>query len=598
MKFENRQYTIFDIIRLPIKCAPLYGILIAISKLLDGIVPTLQILATARFINTTISVVSSKGELRNIFPSMIFVVLLTIYSWTSAQFIKFAEVQLEIKVREKLKLGIVEKRAKLSYKYIENGESWDLILRVCSEPESKLKEGYISTLRFIAMIIRVSGILIVLITQVWWATLLILVVSIPLFILAIKSGKATYEVNKNTSKYQRKYKYLGEILTGRESIEERALFGFSKGINKKWWEQYETFRKIALRAEANQFIKMNIGSIITSCISIFIIIVLIRPVISGIITIGMFISLVSSIISLVQMVFSELPWLVNQITKNIEFLKDLSNFALLKEDKGSIDAPIKSPVIFNTIEFKNVRFKYPGTDNYILNGMSFIIERGKHYAFVGSNGAGKTTIIKLITGLYNEYEGSISIDSKDIRQYNQSNLKALCSVVYQDFAKYFISFKDNISIGRISGIRNEENDELIQNAISIMELNNMIEGLPAGINTPLGKIKSCGVDVSGGQWQHIAMARTIINPAPLKILDEPTAAFDPISESNTYKKFEEISKGATTILISHRLGSTKLADHIFVIDNGRVVEEGNHDVLISKNGIYAKMYESQKGWYI
>ncbi|MBW9158790.1 ATP-binding cassette domain-containing protein [Clostridium tagluense] len=230
--------------------------------------------------------------------------------------------------------------------------------------------------------------------------------------------------------------------------------------------------------------------------------------------------------------------------------------------------------------------------------MSFVIEHGKHYAFVGSNGAGKTTITKLITGLYDEYEGDILIDGNNIREYSQSYLKALCSVVYQDFAKYYISFKDNLSIGRINGIKNKGNDILIQDAVSTMSLNDVIESLPHGMDTPLGKIKSKGVDVSGGQWQRIAMARAIISPSPLRILDEPTAALDPISESNIYEKFEEISRGGTTIFISHRLGSTKLSDEIFVLGNGQVVESGNHNELISKNGVYTEMYESQKGWYL
>ena len=598
MVIENKKYNVVDIVRLPLKCSPLYGILIAVSKILDGIVPSLLILATAKFIDISISVTSSNGDLKKVFPSMFAVVALVGYSWISGKLIKFVEVKLEIKLREKLRVGMVEKRARLSYKYIENSESWDLISRVCKEPESKLSKAYSNFLALISMIIKVAGLLIILIAQVWWAALIILAVSVPLFMLSIKSGKATYEADKETSKYKRKYEYLKEVLTGRESVDERTLFGFSNSINKKWWEQYEISRKIILKTEAKWFIKMKAGAIITSFISIFIIIVLIKPVTSGLITVGMFISLVSAVTSLIQMLSWQLSYLVSELTKNIEYLKDLTNFSSLKEEEGATDNPLETSVKFKSLEFKNVRFKYPETENYILDGMSFVIEHGKHYAFVGTNGAGKTTITKLITGLYNEYEGDILIDGKNIKEYSQSYLKALCSVVYQDFAKYFISFKDNISIGRINGVKNEGNDVLIQDAISTMSLNDVIETLPQGIDTPLGKIKSKGVDVSGGQWQRIAMARAIINPSPLRILDEPTAALDPISESNIYEKFEEISRGGTTIFISHRLGSTKLADEIFVLGNGQVLEKGSHNELINKNGIYTEMYESQKGWYI
>lgn len=598
MLIENKKYNVLDIARLPLKCSPLYASLIAISKILDGIAPSLLILATAKFIDISISVASSSGDFKKVFPSMFLVVALVGYSWISARLIKFVEVKLEIKLRENIRVGMVEKRAMLSYKYIENSESWNLISRVCNEPESKLSMAYTNFLDLISMIIKVAGLLIILITQVWWASLIIIAVSVPLFMLSINSGKATYEANKETSKYKRKYEYLKEVLTGRECVDERTLFRFSNNINKKWWQQYEISRKIILKTEAKWFIKMKAGGIITSFISIFVIIILIKPVTSGLITVGMFIALVNAVTSLIQMLSWNLTNFVSELTKNIEYLKDLSDFSCLKEEEGATDNPLKTCVNFNSLEFKNVRFKYPETENYILDGMSFVIEHGKHYAFVGSNGAGKTTITKLITGLYDEYEGDILIDGKNIKIYSQSYLKALCSVVYQDFAKYSISFKDNISIGRINGVENNNNDVLIHDAVSTMSLNDVIESLPQGINTPLGKIKSKGVDVSGGQWQRIAMARAIINPSPLRILDEPTAALDPISESNIYEKFEEISRGGTTIFISHRLGSTKLADKIFVLGNGQVLEKGSHNELINKNGVYSEMYESQRGWYI
>ncbi|MBW9158789.1 ABC transporter transmembrane domain-containing protein [Clostridium tagluense] len=327
MLIENKKYTVLDIVRLPLNCSPLYGILISISKILDGIIPSLLILATAKFIDISISVVSSSGDLKKVFPSIFLVVALVGYSWISVRLIKFVEIKLEIKLREDLRLGMVKKRARLSYKYIENSESWDLISRVCKDPESKLSKAYINFLALISMIIKVAGLLFILIAQVWWAALIILAVSVPLFMLSMKSGKATYEADKETSKYKRKYEYLKEVLTGRESVDERSLFRFSNNINKKWWEQYEISRKIILKTEAKWFIRMKAGGIITSFISIFIIIVLIKPVTSGLITIGMFIALVNAVTSLIQMLSWNLSFLVGELTKNIEYLKDLTNFS-------------------------------------------------------------------------------------------------------------------------------------------------------------------------------------------------------------------------------------------------------------------------------
>lgn len=598
MNLEKRKYGILDLVRLPIRCAPLYTILIVLFKLLDGIVPSIQVIAIAKFIDTSISVVSTDGNVRRVIPSMLLVAVLVAYGWLSETLVKIVDVKLEIKLREKFRVATVTKRSRLSYKYIENSKTWDLISRVCKDTEIKIKDGYINFLSFISLIIKVAGILIILIAQIWWVAVVTMVISIPLFRLSMKGGKASYESERAFWKNQRTYEYLGEVLLGREAVEERTLFRFSEEVNKKWWEQYEIFRKVTMRTSAKWFVRMKMGSIVTSFISIFIIVVLINPVISGTITVGMFISLVNAIVSLVHMMSWQLSNLVTELTVNKEYLKDLSDFIILEETEDAITLPLENIAPFKTLEFKNVRFKYPESENYILDGMSFVIEYGKYYAFVGANGAGKTTVTKLITGLYDEYEGYILIDGKNIKEYSQSYLKSMCSVVYQDFAKYFISFKDNISLGRVNGLKNGTNDELIESAITTMELSDVIEKLPNGMDSYLGKIKEGGVDLSGGQWQRVAMARTIISPAPLRILDEPTAALDPISESNIYEEFEKISRGGTTIFISHRLGSTKLADEIFVLGEGKVLEKGCHNELMNQNGIYANMYESQKGWYI
>jgi ATP-binding cassette subfamily B protein len=167
-------------------------------------------------------------------------------------------------------------------------------------------------------------------------------------------------------------------------------------------------------------------------------------------------------------------------------------------------------------------------------------------------------------------------------------------VVYQDFARYWFSLHDNIAIGNIHNFHNEQN---VKEAISLVGLEEAVNDLPNGIHTPLGKVMSNGVDLSGGQWQRTAMARSVINPAPLKILDEPTSALDPVAEATVYKNFEKITRGETTIFISHRLGSTKLADIIYVLQNGKITESGSHSKLMEQNGAYAEMFNVQANRY-
>ena len=225
--------------------------------------------------------------------------------------------------------------------------------------------------------------------------------------------------------------------------------------------------------------------------------------------------------------------------------------------------------------------------------MDMKIEAGRHYAFVGANGAGKSTIAKLLTGLYQDYEGRILINGRDLREYTAAQLKAFYSVVYQDFARYSISIWDNIAIGCVGGA----DEEAIDNAITALKLDSVMEGLEDGKDTLLGKLAQEGKDFSGGEWQRIALARCFVSEAPIRVLDEPTAALDPIAESNLYSEFAKLCEGRTTLFFSHRLGSVKLADYIYVIDNGHVEEQGTHNELMAAKQLYYTMYDSQRRWY-
>lgn len=595
MRLESKNYNAGDIIKIPFKFAPAQATLIAIQKLLDGLVPTLQILATARFLDIAILIFKQEKHIKDIVMPLLFVILLLAYDWISTQLSKFAEVQIKNRLRGEFRVNIVEKIATLRYKYIESQDSWDLISRVIKEPEVQCTKAYISSLDMIAMILKITGILVVLFIQVWWSAVLIVLISIPLFFIALKSGKETYEANREVEKNKRKVKYLEEVLNGREAVEERTLFGYSDKINNQWHKEFETARKHELKVSLKWYVNMKIGGVIIAILSVLIVLILIGPVTSGILSIGMFMSIVNSVFELIQYLAWSLPEYGDNLAKNKEYLVDLTNFLKLEGDEGYLLRPAKEVSKLESLEFRNVSFKYPGTEKYILKDMSFVIEEGRHYAFVGANGAGKTTITKLITGLYEDFEGEILINGKSIKTYRQDQLKAMCSVVYQDFARYCISFRDNILLGDINSFDNLDN---MNKAIETVELQDVVGGLPLGISSNLGKIKNDGVDLSGGQWQRIAMARGIVSPASIRILDEPTAALDPISESNVYEKFEEISRGQTTIFISHRLGSTKIADEIFVIGDGAIVESGSYEELMKKNGVYTKMYESQRSWYI
>ena len=409
----------------------------------------------------------------------------------------------------------------------------------------------------------------------------------------MKSGKANYNASKEAAKHTRRAQYLENMLTGRDNVEERTLFAYTDDLNKRWYEKYEAAYKINFKTQRNRFIKMKSASMITVLISILISAVLIVPLGSGTITIGMFIGFVTATFGLAQMMSWDLTYITSELASNREYLRDLTAFSRLSETPGSADLPAVQICEPECIEFRDVTFSYPDTDVLILKNICMKLYAKKHYAFVGVNGAGKTTITKLLTGLYDNYTGDILIDGKNLREFTQSELKALFSVVYQDFAKYQIRLADSIGLGNIHSAAEED----IERAIQTLGLEEAVSKLPDRLNTPLGKIKKNGVDFSGGEWQRIAIARSLVSKAPIHILDEPTASLDPVAESEIYELFGKISKGKTTVFITHRLGAARLADEIIVIADGYVSEKGTHAELMEQGGVYAEMFTAQRGWY-
>lgn len=594
MVIRARDYKLYDLLIIPIKNSPFWSIITIAVRIFNALLPSLQIYVTAKFIDTAVAIFEGKAERGQIMLPLFLTMGIISYQNIIRLLMDLIDLRINIKMTENFRQAIVEKRARLEYKHIENNDSWDLISRTCKDPVGRIRGGMGDLLGAVDLIIRVVSILMVLMTQVWWAGLLIILICVPLFYIAAKAGKTTYEANKEAEKHHRRGWYLSYILTGRELVEERTLFSFSEHVNEIWHEKYETARKISQRAELKRFIKMKGSSLITVFINLAIIGVLIPAVGSGEITIGMFMGLVTASLNLVQMMSWQLTWITSQMANIREYLKDLSEFSKLSEQDSAVDLPSDmSGFEFESIEFKNVSFKYPGTERYILKNCSFKLRSKMHYAFVGVNGAGKTTITKLLTGMYDNYEGEIYINGKNLRDYSLPELKGIFSVVYQDFARYSIPLKDNIKLGNVL----TDDDERLKESINTISLDEAVGKLPDGVNTWLGKIKEEGVDLSGGEWQKVAIARNLYSGRPVSILDEPTAALDPVAESNIYEMFGRISAAKSTIFITHRLGAARLADEILVIDDGRVAEQGNHSFLVELDGIYAKMYESQKGWY-
>lgn len=308
------------------------------------------------------------------------------------------------------------------------------------------------------------------------------------------------------------------------------------------------------------------------------------------ITVGVFIStslaMFTQVFSTLTMVTHIFRWSGFQINTFDYYDKYFD----LSEDEQTSDCEIPSTV---RIEFHDVWFRYPNTDKDILRGLSFTVEAGEKVSIVGENGEGKSTMVKLLLGLFVPTRGEIRINGHSLFDYSEKSRSRIFGTVFQDFVRYSISAKENVEIGCLDNAT----DENFQCAIQKSKADRFLSELPSGSDTLLGRDFEGGVDLSGGQWQRIAISRAFMGDKPVLIFDEPTSQLDPIAESNLYHEFSQMADGKTAITITHRLASTMITDRILVLSKGRVAESGNHEELMKLQGIYAQMFESQKQWY-
>ena len=278
-------------------------------------------------------------------------------------------------------------------------------------------------------------------------------------------------------------------------------------------------------------------------------------------------------------------------------------FDLLDMDPQSVEAalapppatlaPIPKPIT-RGIEFRNVSFKYPGTDKWILRDVSFEVPARSKVAIVGENGAGKTTLVKLLSRLYDPVEGEIRFDGRDLREYDLGEVRRDVAVVFQDFFRYDLSAADNVGFGEVRAL---DDRDRIQAAAKQAGAHDIIEALPKGYDTVLGRTFDEGVDLSGGEWQHLAISRAFLSDAQILILDEPTAALDAFREHRLYEQVAELSANKTVVFISHRFSTVRMADLIVVVEDGEVTELGDHETLLEHNGKYAAMFNTQAARY-
>jgi len=320
---------------------------------------------------------------------------------------------------------------------------------------------------------------------------------------------------------------------------------------------------------------------------------IIYRVVSGVITLGELTFLSGSFNRLtrnLQDFFSKFT----RITESALYLKDYFEFIDWSiVPKYEENQPIPEKIV-SGFEFRNVHFSYPDSDHEILKGVTFTISAGEKMAFVGQNGAGKTTLTKLLLRFYEPTSGEILLDGVNINRFKKDDYQKYFGVIFQDFFRYEFTIKENIAVGDIAELNNQEK---IEHAAQLSLATEVISELKKGYNQQLGKRFAKGQELSGGQWQKVALARAYMKNAEVMILDEPTSALDAKAESDVFKRFIGLTQGKTSIIISHRFSTVRQADRILVLEAGKILEIGTHNQLMANNALYAQLFQLQAEGY-
>ena len=485
---------------------------------------------------------------------------------------------------------IHDKSVEADLEYYENAKYHDALQRAQQEapyrpPQilNRLAQVGQNSISLVAMV----GLLV---SLHWGIIGVLLVATLPAVLVRTKFSKILYSWQRRRTQLERQSMYLGWMLTNEQFAKEVRLFDLGS-----WFSQeYRDIRRQLYREKLGLSTKRSIAFFLAQAFAGIIIFsvfaYIIYQTIEGVLLLGDLVLYYQALQrgqNNLKMTLSSLSGLYED---NL-FLANLYEFLDLKP--RVIDPEYPKPIpskVQRGIEFKNVSFSYEDSARQALEDISLTIKPGETIALVGENGSGKTTLIKLLCRLYDPTSGSIAIDGVDLQQFKIADLRRQVSVIFQDYAKYHFSAEENIRLGDIDI---PPRDKDIYSAAMRSGAHDVITKLPQAYDTVLGKLFDTGEELSIGQWQKVALARAFLRESQVIVLDEPTSAMDPKAEYEIFKKFRELIKDQSAVLITHRLSTVKMADRIYVMDNGKIVESGTHDELIRLQKSYANLFETQ-----
>ena len=494
-------------------------------------------------------------------------------------------------VQDKMSDILISKAINLDFEYFDSDTYHDTFQRAINLGGKMPLTVFSSFVSFLQNLVTLLAIGSLLMTLHWSIAFILIFIALPVAFVRHKYSEKTIELKVKQTQEERKAGYLKRVLTISEYAKEVRVFNFGK----KLLDQFLTLRKVLRKEKRNLYKRQLIGVSLTQSAEAVAIVgalsIIIFKAVDGQTSVGdiaLYFTAFQKGQSSINASLRSLI-LIHENKLNIDLIFEFLN---LKNKTVNEKLSLPSVPKIESLELKNISFTYPGTANPVIKDVSEKFEKGNIYAFVGENGSGKTTLIKLINRLYKPQSGSIVINNTlNINSLSVTSLRERISVIFQYFSKYNLSIKQNISLSNYNQPIDE--DKIIK-ATELSKSDSFIQKFNQKLETKLGRSFRNGKELSGGQWQKIALARAFYKDADFLILDEPTSFIDPISEDDIFNNLREIGKNKILILVTHRIYNLKAVDKIIVMDKGKIVESGSHDALLKIDGLYKRMFEKQE----
>ena len=581
------------------RVSPFGAIMQALITLIYGCIPVGILWASRGLVNLIAAILADETEpsLQTAAPWVIALALLAILRNVTGTYDSYLRWKMQNRIRLYQQRALIEAATHINFALFDQPHTYDLIQRARQALDHRLT----NVLRFLTEIGQLCVTLVGYGVLLWIADpLLVLVVvlpAIPSAWLKVRSAESGYIHDYDATPIRRMMAYMLSLLLGSSSGQEVRLYGLSDRLFGRWWTNHQKWRKESLAkawVEARASIGTTIAEVLAYSIAIFI---LAARIVDGQLTLGDYVVLIGAAATF-QSNLESLLGAVQDVLVDLPLLQDLHVFLeRAKADQSESGTETFPQPLQDGLDVRNLRFRYPEGTEDVLRDINFHVRPGEIVSIVGVNGAGKSTLIKLLLGLYQPDEGTVCYDGTQVAAIAPEQIAQNCASVFQDFARFRRPVREELNPGPPNF---HIDDETLRRVIDAVGLTDRFQTFPRGLDTfldpSLGE-EGTGVELSGGEWQKIALARALVRNPQVLVLDEPTAALDPQAEVELYQQFVELAAGRMTFLISHRIGSARLADRILVLDAGRIVEDGTHETLLDRDGLYAQFFRAQAHWY-